>query len=99
MSQESPQNTPRFFKLVPKALLALLVLSLLIEIPLLIQHARHGYFKIDGWFAFYAVLGILSCLVLAFLACGFGKVLRRDQSHYGLTEETTQPEDLDERIR
>lgn len=95
-----PDKTSRKFG--GKAFLSLLVVFaalLLLEIPLLISHARHGYFKIDGWFAFYAVLGLVSCFLVVFVARGIGKLIRREDSHYGDVTDESQPEDLDERIR
>jgi len=76
-----------------------LAIFLLVEIPLLITHARHAYFKIDGWFAFYAILGLFACGFLVFIGRGLGAVIRRDENHYGTQKDETQPEDLDDRIR
>ncbi len=82
-----------------KWLVILVGVFLLIEIPLLISHARHGYFKIDGWFAFYAVLGIVAAVGLVYLARILGSLVRRDADHYGNEEDETLPEDLDEQLR
>ena len=82
-----------------KWLVILLAIFLLIEIPLLISHARHAYFKIDGWFAFYAVLGLIACGLLVILGRGLGAAVRRDEAHYGTQEDETLPEDLDEQLR
>lgn len=97
---KDPDKSPLKFPGKPSLwLAALMVLLLLVEIPLLISHARHAYFKIDGWFAFYALLGIGSCFLIAILSRGLRKFLRREESFYGDVKDETQPEDLDERIR
>ena len=41
-----------------------------------------GYFGADGWFAFGAVFGFLSCLDMVLFAKGLGFVLKRDEDYY-----------------
>ena len=41
-----------------------------------------GYFGIDGWFAFGAIYGFLSCLAMVLVAKGLGYLLKRDQNYY-----------------
>ena len=41
-----------------------------------------GYFGADGWFAFGAVFGFLSCLAMVLFAKGLGFVLKRDEDYY-----------------
>jgi uncharacterized membrane protein len=41
-----------------------------------------GYFGADGWFAFGAVYGFLSCLAMVLVAKGLGYVLKRKQDYY-----------------
>ena len=41
-----------------------------------------GYFGPDGWFAFGAVYGFLSCLAMVLVAKGLGYVLKRKQDYY-----------------
>ncbi len=41
-----------------------------------------GYFGIDGWFAFGAIYGFLSCLAMVLFAKGLGYLLKRDQNYY-----------------
>ena len=41
-----------------------------------------GYFGIDGWFAFGAIYGFLSCLVMVLFAKGLGYLLKRDENYY-----------------
>ncbi|MEM9016838.1 MAG: hypothetical protein AAGC68_07470 [Verrucomicrobiota bacterium] len=84
---------------IVRGLFVVAALFLLIEIPLLISHARHGYFRIDGWFAFYAVLGFVSAALLVVIAMGLGNLLRRKEDPYVEQEEESLPEDLDEQLR
>lgn len=41
-----------------------------------------GYFGADGWFAFGAVFGFLSCLAMVLFAKGLGAFLKRDEDYY-----------------
>jgi len=41
-----------------------------------------GYFGVDGWFAFGAVFGFLSCLAMVLVAKGLGFILKRDEDYY-----------------
>ena len=41
-----------------------------------------GYFGVDGWFAFGAIYGFLSCLAMVLFAKGLGYVLKRDENYY-----------------
>ncbi|MDF1656699.1 MAG: hypothetical protein P1U58_03745 [Verrucomicrobiales bacterium] len=99
MKQDPDKSRMNFPNRALKWLVILMVVFLVIEIPLLISHARHAYFKIDGWFAFYAILGFLACPALTFLARGLGVLVRRDESTFGNEDDKTLPEDLDEQLR
>ena len=57
------------------------VLALTVLAQLLI--GVKGYFGVDGWFAFGAVFGFLSCLAMVLVAKGLGFVLKRDEDYYG----------------
>lgn len=41
-----------------------------------------GYFGADGWFAFGAIFGFLSCLAMVLFAKGLGYLLKRDKDYY-----------------
>jgi len=41
-----------------------------------------GYFGVDGWFAFGAIYGFLSCLAMVLVAKGLGYLLKRRQDYY-----------------
>ena len=41
-----------------------------------------GYFGVDGWFAFGAIFGFLSCLAMVLVAKGLGYVLKRGEDYY-----------------
>ena len=99
MKQDPDKYPLNFSNRAFKWLVILMSVFLLIEIPLLISHARHAYFKIDGWFAFYALLGLIACAILVVLARALGGLVRRDKSYYGNQEEESLPEDRDERLR
>ncbi len=41
-----------------------------------------GYFGPDGWFAFGAVFGFLSCLIMVLVAKALGLILKRGEDYY-----------------
>ncbi|MCG8371131.1 MAG: hypothetical protein MJA32_11535 [Proteobacteria bacterium] len=47
-----------------------------------------GYFGADGWFAFGAVFGFLSCVAMVLVARGLGFFLKRDGDYYGAGEDS-----------
>ena len=57
---------------------ALLALTVLAE---LLVH-RHAYFDVDGWFAFNAVFGFGSCVVMVLFAKLLGWLLKRPDTYY-----------------
>jgi hypothetical protein len=60
---------------------------------------RHAYFGIDGWFAFYGLLGLIGCAVMILAAKAWGKVVKRDQNYWGEdTEDDVIPEDIDDAL-
>ena len=54
-------------------------ISVLLE--LFVGH-RHGHFRYDEIFGFYAVLGFLACAVSIFIAVGLGRFLKVDEHFY-----------------
>lgn len=42
----------------------------------------HDYFSVDGWFAFYALFGFLSCVAMVVFAKVLGYVLKRPDTYY-----------------
>ena len=100
MMTESPdKHTSRAPGLFLKWILAFAGLVLVLEIPLLISHARHGYFKVDGWFAFYAILGLAAPGLLFAVSRVLGFALRRPLDQGGAVDNEPLPEDLDEQLR
>ncbi|MDF1823534.1 MAG: hypothetical protein P1U68_02770 [Verrucomicrobiales bacterium] len=99
MNQDPDKPSATFTNQSLKWLMIVLALFLLIEIPLLISHARHAYFKIDGWFAFYAILGFAACILLVFSGRALSGLIRRSEDHYGIEQDESLPEDLDEQLR
>jgi sterol desaturase/sphingolipid hydroxylase (fatty acid hydroxylase superfamily) len=47
-----------------------------------------GYFGVDDWFAFGAVYGFGSCLLMVVFAKLLGFVLKRDEDYYSEEDET-----------
>ena len=41
-----------------------------------------GYFSVDGWFAFGAAFGFLSCVAMVLFAKALGLVLKRNTDYY-----------------
>ena len=68
-------------KMLWKILWGLCILFVLLEIPL----HRHGHFgdkSIDGIFAFYALLGFLSCFLCILVAKLLGVFLKVKEDYY-----------------
>jgi len=42
----------------------------------------HDYFTVDGWFAFYAIFGFVSCLGMVVFAKALGWFLKRPDTYY-----------------
>ncbi|MFP6699408.1 MAG: hypothetical protein VCF08_21350 [Alphaproteobacteria bacterium] len=42
----------------------------------------HAYFVLDGWFAFHAVFGLLSCIAMVLFAKLLGVYLKRGEEYY-----------------
>jgi hypothetical protein len=62
-------------------LLCLCVLSVLLEVPL----HRHSHFSdngVDGYFAFYAVMGFLACTISILIAKFVGLFLMKKGNYY-----------------
>jgi hypothetical protein len=58
--------------------------SLLLGLTVIAQSVFYvkGYFLVDGWFAFGAVFGFLSCLLMVLFSKALGTVLKRPQDYY-----------------
>lgn len=41
-----------------------------------------GYFEIDGWFAFAAIFGFVSCVLMVMVAKLIGVILKRKDDYY-----------------
>lgn len=69
---------PTTIKLLWRIFAGVLALTVLAQVVIGIK----GYFGVDGWFAFGAVFGFLSCLAMVLVAKGLGFVLKRDEDYY-----------------
>jgi hypothetical protein len=45
--------------------------------------AVEGHFRVDGWFAFGAMFGFASCVVMVLAAKVLGWLLKRPEDYYG----------------
>jgi hypothetical protein len=57
---------------------AVLAMTVLAQVVISVK----GYFGVDGWFAFGAVFGFVSCLAMVLVAKALGFVLKRDEDYY-----------------
>ena len=57
---------------------AVLALTVVLQFVIKVK----GYFGIDGWFAFGAIFGFLSCLLMVLVAKALGFALKRDEDYY-----------------
>ena len=69
---------PTTIKLLWRVFAAVLALTVLAQVFISVK----GYFGVDGWFAFGAVFGFLSCLAMVLVAKGLGFVLKRGEDYY-----------------
>lgn len=69
---------PTTIKLLWRVFAAVLALTVLAQLVFDVK----GYFGVDGWFAFGAVFGFLSCLAMVLVAKGLGLVLKRGEDYY-----------------
>ncbi len=69
---------PTTIKLLWRVFAAVLALTVLAQVFINVK----GYFSVDGWFAFGAVFGFLSCLAMVLVAKGLGFFLKRDENYY-----------------
>lgn len=93
-------DRPESRKLLWRLLIGACVVSVLLELTVVFSdHPRHGYFGIDGWFSFYAVLGFVACTLMILAAKGMGSFLKKKTDYYEESEEETYPEDIDDELR
>ena len=69
---------PSSIRLLWKVFAGVLALSVAVQLLFPVK----GKFGVDGWFAFGAVFGFLSCLAMVLFAKGLGFFLKRDESYY-----------------
>ena len=69
---------PTTIKLLWRVFAVVLALTVLAQLFISVK----GYFGVDGWFAFGAVFGFLSCLAMVLVAKGLGFFLKRDENYY-----------------
>ena len=74
---------PTTIKLLWRVFAAVLALTVLAQLLIGVK----GYFGVDGWFAFGAVFGFLSCLAMVLVAKGLGFVLKRGEDYYQAGED------------
>ena len=70
---------PSTIKLLWCVFAAVLAVTVLAQVVIGVK----SYFGVDGWFAFGAVFGFLSCVAMVLVAKGLGFVLKRGEDYYG----------------
>ena len=75
---------PRTITLLWRVFAVVLALTVLAQVVIGIK----GYFGVDGWFAFGAVFGFLSCVAMVLVAKLLGFFLKRDERYYDEEEDT-----------
>ena len=75
---------PSTIRLLWRVFAAVLALTVLAQVVIGVK----GYFGVDGWFAFGAVFGFLSCLAMVLVAKALGFVLKRDEGYYSKGEDS-----------
>jgi len=61
------------------ALGAIFLLTLILEFTVLVDYDSHWWNSIP---AFYAILGLLSCLAIIFVGKSISKIVKRDPDYY-----------------
>ena len=69
---------PSTIRLLWKVFAAVLAVSVAVQLLFPVK----GKFGVDGWLAFGAVFGFLSCLAMVLFAKGLGFFLKRDENYY-----------------
>ena len=69
---------PTTIRLLWRVFAAVLAMTVLAQVVISVK----GYFGVDGWFAFGAVFGFVSCLAMVLVAKALGFVLKRDEDYY-----------------
>ena len=69
-----PESIRRIWRIFYAVLAVTVLAQLFIKVK--------GYFGIDGWFAFSAVFGFLSCAAMVLVAKVLGLVLKRSDDYY-----------------
>mgnify|MGYP000001714784 FL=1 len=69
---------PSTIRLLWKVFAVVLVVSVAVQLLFPVK----GKFGVDGWLAFGAVFGFLSCLAMVLFAKGLGWFLKRDENYY-----------------
>ena len=77
-SQDHWLARPATIRLLWRVFAAVLALTVLAQAVIYVK----GYFGMDGWFAFGAIFGFLSCLAMVLVAKGLGYVLKRGEDYY-----------------
>jgi hypothetical protein len=75
---------PSTIKLLWRLFAFVLALTVFAQVAIGIK----GYFGVDGWFAFGAIFGFLSCLAMVLVAKALGFVLKRDEDYYTKGEDS-----------
>lgn len=75
---DKPENRVR----VRKYLFISLALLLIAEMILFRSVHHHVHFSWESHFAFYAVYGFVSCVLLVFVAKGMRAILKRKEDYY-----------------
>jgi hypothetical protein len=69
---------PATIRLLWRVFIAILLLTVAVQF----LSGTDGHFGVDGWIAFGAVFGFLSCLIMVLVAKGLGFALKRPQDYY-----------------
>ena len=69
---------PSTIRLLWKVFAVVLAMSVAVQLLFPVK----GKFGVDGWLAFGAVFGFLSCLAMVLFAKGLGFFLKRDENYY-----------------
>ncbi|MDF1754628.1 MAG: hypothetical protein P1U89_17725 [Verrucomicrobiales bacterium] len=91
-------DKPKVRKGLFRTFIGLCILSIILQFTPPDAH-HHGHFGEPWWVPAYAILGFAACAVIFLVAKTLGFVLKRKEDYWGVVEDETLPEDIDESIR
>ena len=79
------------------SIVSCIILGLTVLLQLIVK--VKGYFVVDEWFAFGAIFGFFSCVLMVLVAKVLGFVLKREETYYVDSDDLDQDQDAGKSAR